>query len=515
MANNSSRLINTSKNVFTGFLNQLISLVFSFASRTVFIYYLGIEYLGINGLFANILQVLSMADLGFNTAMVYSMYKPLKDDDHEMLAALMSYYKKIYNIIACVVFGIGILIIPVLPYIVVTDKEIPNLTIYYVLYLMNTVVSYLCIYKTSITSADQKSYLLNNYDSLFIIIRNVLQILALVIFKNFLVYLTIQIVISFVSNLYKAKKSEKLYPYINNKIELDNSVKKDIFNNVKSMFLYKIGGVLLNNTSNIMISIMVGTIYVGYYSNYLLVINAVMTFTNLVFNSMTASIGNINVSADLDKRLEIFNRVNFVAIWIFSFCGICFYILFQDFITLWLGAEFLLDKKTLIAIVLNFVIPGTIRTVSLYRDTNGMFHKTKYIFFVTAIINLILSLILGKFFGLLGILISSVIARLLTNVWFEPFVLFKDFFNLNPWKHYFIKQIKYWVVFIVLMLGVELICSFLGNTTIISFLLKIIICIIVPNTVMMIVYHKKDEFVYLKSIVNKVLMKLKNKKSEN
>ena len=146
MATNSSRIINTGKNIFTSLTNQIISLILNFVSRTVFIHYLNAEYLGINGLFSNILQVLSMADLGFNTAIVYSMYKPLNEDNKQELSALMTFYQKIYNIIAISVFAIGMLIIPILPYIVKIESNIPNLTLYYILYLLDTVISYLFVF---------------------------------------------------------------------------------------------------------------------------------------------------------------------------------------------------------------------------------------------------------------------------------------------------------------------------------------------------------------------------------
>lgn len=507
MATNSSRIINTGKNIFTSLTNQIISLILNFVSRTVFIHYLNAEYLGINGLFSNILQVLSMADLGFNTAIVYSMYKPLNEDNKQELSALMTFYQKIYNIIAISVFAIGMLIIPILPYIVKIESNIPNLTLYYILYLLDTVISYLFVYKTSITTADQKSYLLNNYDSIFIIIQNILQIFSLIIFKNFAIYLSIKIFISLTKNIYKAKKSENLYPYIKNKVELDNKTKKTVFENVKSMFIYKIGGVILNNTDNILISITIGTIVVGYYSNYLMIINAVLMFTNLMFNSITASIGNVNVSEDSIKKILTFKRINFITIWLFIFCGICFLNLFDDFIVLWLGTEYLLDKKTLIAIVLNFVMPGSIRPVSLYRDTTGLFHKTKYVFFITSIINLILSIILGNLYGLYGILISTAIARLLTNMWFEPYILFKEYFKLNPWKHYFKKQLIYWIVFLAISIITYNICILFTEISILIFIVKILICILIPNIIFYFIFKKSDELNYFKNLILNLLHK--------
>ncbi len=507
-----SRKVNTIKNAATSLLNQVITLLFNFVTRSIFIHFLGAEYLGINGLFANVLQVLSMADLGFNTAIVFSMYKPIAENDEKTQAALMNFYRKVYNVIAIVVALIGLALIPLLPFIVKTETEIPHLTLYYILYLSNTVVSYLFVYKTSITTAHQKSYLLNNYDSFFVILRNILQILSLIVFHSFVLYLIIQIVVGWVNNFIKAYRSQKMYPYIKEKEVLAPELKKDIFNNIKSMFIYRIGGVLLNNTDNILISAMIGTIVVGYYSNYFMVINAVTTFTNLLFNSMTASIGNLNVSTDTENKYLFFKRINFATAWLFSFCGVCFFVLLNDFVTIWLGSEFVLDQLTLIAIVLNFVMPGSIRIVSLYRDTTGMFRQTKYVFFITSIINLILSIILGKLMGLSGILLATAIARFLTNMWFEPLVLFRSYFKKNVWKYYFSNQFIYWIVFIFSAALTYFIASWISHISILTLLLKGLLCLIVPNAIMFLLYRKTDELDYFKQMASQIVLKIKNKK---
>lgn len=502
-----SRVENTVKNTITGLINQLISLAFSFLSRTIFIRCLGVEFLGINGLFSNILQILSMADLGFGTAMVYSMYKPIVNDDKKTLAGLMNFYRKIYNIISIAVLILGLLLVPFLPYIVNTESNIEHLTLYYILYVLNTVMSYLFVYKTSITIAHQKSYVLNNYESVFTVVQNVLQIAILILFRNFAVYLIIQILCSFVRNLYKAKKSEKMYPYIKDKVEISNEEKTTIFNNVKSMFIYKIGGVLLNNTDNIIISMLIGTATVGLYSNYLIIITAITSFTNIVFNSMTASIGNLNATSDNKQRYNYFNKINFLSAWVFTFCGISLYILANDFISLWLGSEFIFDKFTIFTIVLNLIIPGMIRTVSLYRDTIGMFRDTKYVFFVTSILNIILSFILGKLLGLSGVLLATTISRLLTNVWFEPYMLFKNYLNKRPIL-YFKKQIFYYVIFILNLLITSYLSSFVNfESMLINFLLKGILCLFIPNIIMILIYKNTQEFNYFTDMLKNKLLK--------
>lgn len=505
-----SRLKNTAKNTFTGLLNQIAVLLFNFISKTIFIHCLGTEFLGINGLFTNILQVLTIAELGFGTAMSYSMYKPIAENDEKTLAALINFYKKMYNIIAITITVIGVALIPVLPYIVNTEKEIEHLTLYYILYLLNTVMSYLFAYKTAITIAHQKSYILNNYDSLFTIIQSILQIIFLILTKNFTMYLIIQVLCTLLKNICKAKKSQSLYPYIKSNEQLDKSEKHSIFNNVKSMFIYRLGGVLLNNTDNIIISILVGTISVGLYSNYLMIINAINSFINIFFSSMTASVGNLNATSNEKEQYEYFERINFLSIWIFSFCGICVFSLINDFVLLWLGEEFIFDQWTLIAIVLNLVIPGTTRTIALYRDTLGMFNDTKYVFFVTSVLNCIFSVILGKQFGIAGILFATSLSRLLTNMWYEPYILFKNYLKKSPFQ-YFKKQVIYWIVFIVNLIITNSSADIIfKENNILLFIIKILYCVVVSNLIMILVYHKSPEFkFYLKLVKNIFNTKIK------
>jgi O-antigen/teichoic acid export membrane protein len=500
-----SRLKNTSKNILSSFLNQLIFLIATFVSRTIFIHYLGIEILGINSLFSNILRVLSMADMGMSTAMIYSMYQPLAENNKKELSALTHYYGKIYYIIAVVVFSFGVVLIPFLDSIVNTEQDIQNLVIYYLLYLLNTVLSYLFVSKTAITTSDQKQYHLNNYDSIFIIIQNFLQIVVIILFRNFIMYLIVQLVVSIARNAYIALKSVKMYPFIIEKNSLAHNKKKEIFHNISSIFIYKIGSVLLNNTDNIIISIIVGTVMVGYYSNYLLIVTSITIFTNLLFNSMTASIGNLNVVASREVRYQYFKRVNFIAFWIFSFCGICLFILLNDFITLWLGSNFVIDIYTVAIIVLNFVMPGTIRTVSMYRDTTGMFKQTKYVYLITALVNLVLSVVLGRLLGLAGILMATAIARLLTNMWFEPIVLYKTYFIRPIWDYFKIQGIL-WFVFIFSIIVTSFIVQFVPQVSFIWFIVKIMLCITIPNFIMYVIFRDLEEFHFFENLFKRTFL---------
>lgn len=506
---NKSRIHNSLRNFVVALAQQTVTLILGFVSRWLFIHVLGASYLGINGLFSNILTVLSMADLGFGSAIVYSMYKPLAEHDEDKLAALIYFYKKVYNLIALVISVIGLTLLPFLKYLVTLDNPVPCLEIYYLLLLGNTVISYLFSYRMCIITADQKSYLLNIFQFIFQIIQFILQIIVLFVLKNYIVYLLIQVICTLANNIYAAHKAKILYPYIIKKIELSKEEKKNIWDNIKSMFLYKIGGVLLNNTDNILVSIMVGTIWVGYYSNYSMIVTYITTFTTIIFTSVNASVGNLSVEKGISYQYKIYKIMDFVAYWIFSFCSICLFVLMSDFIQLMYGIEYRMDITISAIIVLNFYMPGIIRVNSIFRDATGLFKKTKYVFLFTSLINLILSVALGINWGLLGIFLATAIARLMTNVWYEPVVLFRDYFKKKP-KEYFSTHLKRDCIVFVTLVITYLLANINRNVTVLNFFYKMLVCIVVPNIFFGVLFYKKDEFVSIKEIVlAKVKIKIK------
>lgn len=504
MSKNNSRTKNSINNIILTVIYQIISTIGSFVLRTIFIRTLAVEILGLNGLFSNILSVLSLAELGVGSAINYSMYKPLKENDEKKLAGLITYYKRIYSVIGLVILAIGLIILPFLPLIINFENEVEHVALYYVFYLLNSVSSYFIVYKTTIVKAAQKGYKLKLIDISFVLLRTVLQAIALIVYKNYIMYLIIQISLSILQNYVSSLKAVKMFPFIRNKEEISKKEKKDIWDNIKSLFLYKIGGVALNNTDNIIISIIVSTITVGLYSNYSMIVMSLSTFTSLIFTAITSSIGNYNVDSDAKHKKLIFDVLEMMSFWVYGFCSICLLILFKDFIFLWAGESFLLSNATTIIIVLNYYITGVLYPIYCFRTTTNLFRSTKYVMFVATIINIILSIILGKLFGLAGILIATAISRIITNVWYEPYILFRDYFKSNVLKYYFKK-----IVEIVLLIGVYFVTLFVVKNIVISnkiieFIIKGIVCTIVSNLAFLLLFSRREEFKFVIKRVFKV-----------
>lgn len=501
-----SRTYNSFKNIFLGVGNQIIVLVLTFLSRIIFVKVLGAEYLGINGLFSNVLTILSVAELGLGSAIVYSMYKPLAEGNKEKISALMNYYKKIYNIVALIVMILGLCLIPFLKYLINIDEGIDNVNLYYIIFLINTVVSYLLASRSVILNADQKLYVTKIYTLIVFIFQTIIQIIVLLVTKNFILYLLIQVLGTFLTNLCGALVTKKMYPYINKKDKLKSNDKKEIFKNMKSMFLYKIGGVILNNTDNILISIMVGTVWVGYYSNYYMVISSIEIFLNIIFTALAASVGNLIAITDKKRQFEVFKIMNSYSNILCGFCAVGLQILFNDFVTIFFGQDYVLSTGVVVVIVLSFYIKGILNPIWVYREATGLFTYTKYVYIITAIINLILSIVLGKIWGIFGILLATVVARLLTNSWYEPYVLYKIQFNKRV-STYFKNNVLNLIITIGIILVCRLITNNINSINIGTFVLKGIICTSIAVITYYLCYRKTEAFNYLKINLKKGLSK--------
>ena len=432
------RSINSAKNIIWGYANIVIGLLLSFINRTVFIKVLGIEYLGINGLFSNILQMLSLADLGFSTAMAYSYYEPIAENNIDKIFSLNRFYKIIYRYVAAGIAVIGLALTPFLEQITNLEQPIKHLHLYYLLTLAGTISSYLMVYKSTLINAYQKNYIVSKYNSIVRLIVTAIQVVFLILTRNFIVYLIIVVCGNLFNNFRISIAADELFPFIKQK-KKDALIKKDkqeIFKNIKSMFIYKISSVLINSTDNILISSIVGTVFVGYYSNYLIIVNNLSSFIGATFTSLTASIGNVIVNEDDKKRYGLFRTVQIASFWFSTVVVACIYVLIDKFIGIWLGNGFLLDKWTVMAILFNLYLTCILQPIWIYREATGMYRKTKYIMLITAVLNLILSIWWGVCFGIAGILFASAAAKLLTYFWYEPILLFKDFFDAKPTRFF-------------------------------------------------------------------------------
>lgn len=507
-----SRTNNSIKNLSYAFIGQFIGILISLVSRFVFIKILTTEYLGLNGLFSNILSMLSLFELGVGPAMSFSLYKPLAENNKEKIKSLMKLYKKAYIVIGICVLVIGIALIPILPYLIDEMPDIKeNISVIYTLFVLNTAISYFYTYKKSLIISDQKRYIATKYKYIFYFLLHLIQIIVLITTKNYLLFLIVQVIMTLLENISISKKTDRMYPYIKEKnIEpLLNTDKINIKKNVGAMFIHKIGGVFVNSTDNFMIAKFLGLSTVGLYSNYYLIINAINIVLSQLFSSIIASIGNLRATSTDEKVYLVFKKIYFINFWIYGFSSICLFVLCNDFITLWLGEEYLLSIYIVGILVINFYITGLRKAVLTFRDALGVYWQDRYKPIIESIINIIASIILVKQLGIFGVFLGTFISTITTCFWIEPYVLYKYGMN-QKLKNYFIIYLKYSLVTIITGIITYVLASFTVGNLITTFIFKFIVSIILPNLLFYLIFYKTDEFIYFKNLFKNMLKKIKH-----
>lgn len=507
-----SRLENTSKNFFFTVVSTLLSSILGFASRTIFIRELGITYLGANGLFTNILSMLSLTELGIGSAIAFSLYKPLAQHDIETIKSLMNFYKRAYRVIAFTITVLGLVLIPFLPYLIKDPGEMKHITFIYMVFLYNTVISYLFSYKTTLLSADQKSYLMTNVNMIISVVTTIIQIVVLKLFKNYFIYLITGAIIGTVQWIFVNKYIFNRYPYLKDKdvaplaIEQKNTITK----NVKAMMFHKVGELCINQTDNIIISSFISVAAVGIYNNYYMLINIINKFALSFFNAATASLGNLIATETYEKRYQVFKRYNFLGFWIFGWTAICLYVLLNPFVELWLGKEFLVDDFTLTLVILNYYLVGMRVTIGNVKMAAGLYSQDQWAPIIQSVINLIVSIIAAKHLGLSGVFLGTVISSLSVPCWYRPIVVYKYAFH-KPVIEYFSSYVLYFLIVLINLLLVLAVNNYIVdkvcNNIYMSFFMKMCVCAILPNIVIVILFFRTEEFKYIVTIVSSILLR--------
>lgn len=497
------------KNAFINIATQIAILVFSFCTRTYFIKLLGAEYLGINGLFGNILHLLNLAEFGFGSAIIYNLYKCLANDDKKKINAYIGYYGYIYRIIALIIFVFGIALIPFLKYIVNLERDIPLINLYYFLFLLKSVFSYLFVYKSCIFQADQKSYAVNLNSSVWQILTNIFQLVFLYFTHNYLIYLLIQLACTLCSNFVIYRLAEIKYPFIKKCTEqLEKAEKAQIIVNVKALFMGKIGSVVVNHTDNILISVFVNTAVVGLYSNYTMILNIFTTLTQMLFGGLRASIGSFVHTHTEEESCDCFFMIFFVSFWLFALTSCTLFCILDDFIRLWIGTEFILGYWTLLIICLNLFMEKLTTPVWSFNYAVGLFRQTKYVTLITAALNLIISVILGKTMGLVGVLLGTVLARVILSVWYHGYVLFKEFFKMRM-KEYYLVYAFYYLVEFALLFVIWYVKRFYTVHNLFEWILEFAVCVVSINLIFIVCFRKNKNFISMAEHIKIVFRKKK------
>ena len=510
------RTKNATRNITTGLTLQIYRTVVPFIMRTVMIYTLGVQYLGLNSLFTSILSVLELAELGVGSAMVYSMYKPIAEDDTDTICALMRLYRLYYRVIGLVIAIAGCMLLPFIPSLV--KKDLPEgLNIYtlYLLHLSSTVLSYwLFSYKNCLLSAHQRNDIKNRIILIVDTLRYAVQCIILFVFKNYYLYVATMLGSQALINIVTACVVDKKYPDYHPKGKLPREQVKEINHRVADLFTAKIGSVVVNSADTIVISAFLGLTVLAVYQNYYYIINSINSLIGILLTSCIAGIGNSLIVESKSKNFNDLCRLTFIIEWIAGFSTACFLCLYQPFMIIWVGNDLLLPYNAVICLCIYFYVYQINRLLNTFKDAGGIWHEDRFRPLVTALTNLGLNLLMVQHIGIFGIILSTVLSMVFVGMPWLLHNLFTTMFDKHELKGYLFHLFKFTGIALAASCLTVFACSFIhgGNWT--TLFLRLIVCIIIPNSIFFLFYRKDPIFaqcVQLMDRITKNKFKLKSR----
>ena len=493
------------KNAMAAMGVNVVSILVGLIAQRIFIKILGAEYLGINGLFSNIISMLGIVELGIGSAIIYNLYKPIVKKDYDTINSLMDLYKKAYHIIAIIVFLLGISVTPFLKFIVGQNTLDININIVYIMFIVDITCSYLLSYKRSILYADQKNYIINIIHMVYYVVLNFLQLLFLYFTKNYYIYLVIKIIMRVVENLIITLYVNKKYFYLDSKNinKLDKNIIDDIVKKVKALFFHKIGTFIVLGTDNIIISKFLGLVTVGLYSNYYMIIDAANKVFGQAIAAIMPSVGHMLVTDSKEKVYKVFKKIRFANFLISSFAGTSLLVLMSPFVTIWVGKKYLLSISVLIVLVFNFYQKMMRYSYSIFKEAAGIYYEDRFVPLIESVLNIIASVILVKLIGLPGVFIGTIVSGLALWCYSYPKFVYKKLFSRN-YKNYAIETISYILLFVFIATttyGISTMIVF--KNIFLKLVINAIICVIIPCLINIIVFYRTDNFKYYKKLLLK------------
>ena len=499
-----SRNTNVAMASFSGVLQQVISIAGNFLYRTVFLFILSKEYLGINGLFANVLQLFSLAELGIGSAIVYAMYQPFAEQNVKKIGALVRFYKKVYLLIAGTITAVGFLLYPFLHFLV-NASQVPadvDLTLVYFLFLFQSVSSYFFVYKQAVLIADQRNYVVNFYSTALLLLSYGIRTAVLIGTRNYVLLLASDVIFTLGSNFVFSVWIHKSYSEIfRQKEKIGKEEKKKILSDTGGLFFHKIGTVVVSGTDNIILSKYISLAVVGIYSNYATIFSAVTGVAVRIFTGIVPTIADYVLKKTKEEAYRLFHRILFANLWISSFTSVCLYLLINPFISLWLDDTFLLPRSAVIFLCFQHYMQVSRLTANNFVNGCGLFMLDRIRPVIESLINLSLSIVLAIKIGIAGVFIGTVVSGLLTYFWREPHLLFRKFFQMKS-RSYWLAQSLWIALTAVLCILCESWFRCFGND-LFSFVLKMVLSVLIPNTILTIVFFRTSQFRYYVSLVKK------------
>ena len=507
------RTKNSIYNVIGVMVLYFTKIVVTFIGKTVLIRIMGDQYNGLNGLFSNIISMLSIAELGVGSAIIYNLYEPVRNRDLTRIKSIMRFYRKCYHAIAGIVFAIGVCVLPLVKSIVGEVAVDESVYVIYLFYLLDSVMSYFLSYKRSIIYVYQKNYIISIFDTLYVASMQLLQVGIILVTHNFLLYLTVMTMSRVVENIGIHLYVNRQYPFLLDKDTepVSDDVKRDIVTKVKGLMFHNIGSYIIFGTDNILISKLVGIIEVGFYSNYMAIFNPLANILKQVITSVQASVGDLLVEKDSEKNFQIFKKLELINFWLYTSVSISVFYVVQDFVILWLGERYLFNTNIVFCLVLNFWQTGMRNVLSVFKGAAGIYYEDRYIPLLESVINVIVSVILTLKFGIVGIFIGTFISSLCLFFYSYPILVYKNILGQKVMDYFksFFRFILEWIGYILLVGIVSKEYDRLGliQSQLLNFIVKSGVVFGVVNILLYVTHGRSYEFKYFYGLFCKKVLK--------
>ena len=491
--NQQTRTTASAKNFVFSSLSHFVTFFLSFVSRTVFIHTLGAEYLGLGGLFSNILSILSLTELGLAAAVTQTLYRPLAMQDIPAITRIMTFFTKAYRVIGLVIAGLGFAFTPFLKVFVKELPDIPHIYTIYILYVVHHALSYYFTPKRTLVICDQRMYVLSIFRTVFYILVTFAQIAALVVTGDYVVYLLVRMLFLLLESIAVECYAKKLYPFLKHKCKADKQYRKSVFRNVRALMYHKIGGVFSSSTDSILISSMLGLAYMGKYSNYALITGAIGAIMGLTMNAVSASVGNLGATSDGKKSESVFRTVFFANFWLCTLCGTNLLVLVNPILKLWLGQEMVFPMFDVVIIAACFYVSNIRDPVQIFSNAYGLFYEERKKPILSALVNLVFSLLLVKPLGIGGVFLGTLISMLAVDIWYEPHILYRYGFRL-PARGLALTYLSYTAISAFCMTLSFRLCIHLPQDSIFGIAACAVVCFAVTTGVILILFSPTKQF---------------------
>ena len=490
-------------NSIFGMAGYAILMLSNFITRSVFVDQLGLSMAGVDTTFKNFLQVLSLAELGLSTGLLYKLYKPIEDKDNREIKKVLNFYKQAYKVIASIFMGGAVVLSFVVNFFIEdTDKSPLYISFLFILYAGDTVASYLFANRKALIVADQNNYLVNRNDAFISLITLISQVTLLYLTKSFIVYALVKIVCRLIGASLIGNKFRKMYPEITkdkSKETIKGDEKKSLIKNMSAMLCHRIGGVSVTATGSAITSKMLGTVQAGIYGNYTIITTALMQLVTQVFNGVTASFGNIITVESKETIYKRFKLLYFFNYLVFSFFTVSVGVIIQPFMKLWMHGDpnSLFADRTVVLLLCYFYVFGIRRVILMAKDSAGLYRQDQWFAIVEAILNIVMSIVFVLWFKSIdGIILANVLSMLIIPLWTQPYLVYKYVLNAKLGSYY----VRY-VIYFAMTAGLYVVTSLVANkltanisNLFVELIVRGMLCVAIPNLINVIVFARTQEF---------------------